>query len=57
MPEWAARLTFRQKVAAFKKAAQNFWLIWACGVETSTAQFNTVFFASFCSQKEAFPFA
>jgi hypothetical protein len=37
-----------------KKAAQKLLLLWAGGGETSTAQFNKSFFASFCSQKEAF---
>jgi hypothetical protein len=40
-----------------KKAAQKLLLFWACGAGTSTAQFKKSFFASFCSQKEAFFFA
>jgi hypothetical protein len=31
--------------------------LWACGVETGMAQITKVFFASFCSQKEAFRLA
>jgi hypothetical protein len=42
------------KAAAFKKAAQKFLRLRACGAETSTVQMNKVFFASFVSQKEAF---
>jgi hypothetical protein len=37
-----------------KKAAQKLLLLLACGVETARAQIKQSFFASFCSQKEAF---
>jgi hypothetical protein len=40
-----------------KSGAKNFWLGWAGGSETSTAQEQKSFFATFCSQKVAFLFA
>ncbi|HTJ89858.1 MAG TPA: hypothetical protein VL356_06740 [Acidocella sp.] len=35
-----------------KKAAQKLLLAWACGVETSTAQFNKVFLLLFVHKKK-----
>jgi hypothetical protein len=40
-----------------KKRRKKLLFGWACGGVTSTAQFKKSFFASFCSQKEAFLFA
>jgi hypothetical protein len=47
--------TERKKAPLFeKKRRQKLFLNWDCGVETTTAQVNKVFFATFCSQKAAF---
>jgi hypothetical protein len=49
-------LLLDKKVAAFKKAAQKFLLLWAPGVETGTAQSSKSFLLLFF-KKEALPFA
>jgi hypothetical protein len=47
----------QRKQPLFEKSDAKTLLLWADGSETSTAQINKSFFASFCSQKEAFPSA
>jgi hypothetical protein len=50
------RLKSKQESSRFlKKAAQKLLRLRAGGVETSTAQEQKSFFASFCSQKEGLP--
>jgi hypothetical protein len=54
------RLSQKEERSRFlKKAAQKLFLCLAMGVvgADALAQMNKAFFSSFCSQKEAFPFA
>jgi hypothetical protein len=53
------RFGLKQEGSRFfeKKRRKKLFRHWAGGAETSTARSKKSFFASFCSQKEAFPFA
>jgi hypothetical protein len=53
------RFSWKKESSRFfvKKRRKKLLLAWAWSVETSTAQEQKSFFASFCSQKEAFLFA
>jgi hypothetical protein len=53
------RFNWEQESSRFfeKKRRKKLLFGWACGGVTSTAQLKKSFFASFCSQKEAFLFA
>jgi hypothetical protein len=50
-------LSENRKAAAFlkKSGAKNFWLGWACGGDTSTAQINKVFSLLFFQKKKPSP--
>jgi hypothetical protein len=52
----ADRFSLKQEGSRFfeKKRRKKLLFGWACDGETSTAQSQKVFFASFCSQKEVF---
>jgi hypothetical protein len=53
------RFKWEQESSRFfeKRRGKKLLFGWACGGEISTARFKKSFFASFCSQKEAFLFA
>jgi hypothetical protein len=53
-PEFAAGLSGNKEVAAFlkKKRRKKLLFGWACGGETSTAQFNKVFLLLFVHKKK-----
>jgi hypothetical protein len=46
-----------RKRPLFKKVAQKFLLLWACGAANSTVQINKVFLLLFVHKKKAFLFA
>ncbi|HTJ88849.1 MAG TPA: hypothetical protein VL356_01535 [Acidocella sp.] len=50
-----AEVSDKESGRFLKKAAQKLLLLWACGIETSTAQIKKVFLLLFVHKKKPFP--